>query len=258
FKERTSLKPVYGNMAFNGLRNNTTLRITVGDRNANITITPEDTLQTIAAKINNNAKTDQYQNEAYNLHYDDNGNEIAAITAKVVNDKLVIKRGSMAEANGSEVTISGSAALNALNLNYTYKGLYQIGIETTSDNYGISGQLDFSADEFREALEDNPDEVQTLMTSFAKQMDSYMKSMLNATSTSSGTLKTQISNIDTQITSIDEYLNNFQDRLDRMETRLRNQYAAAEERIAKLSQQASSIAGILSQMSGANNSNSNS
>ncbi|MBQ8693024.1 MAG: hypothetical protein IJ576_07075 [Synergistaceae bacterium] len=37
----------------------------------------------------------------------------------------------------------------------------------------------------------------------------------------------------------------------------RNQYAAAEERIAKLSQQASSIAGILSQMGGANN-NSNS
>ncbi|MBR1602523.1 MAG: flagellar filament capping protein FliD [Synergistaceae bacterium] len=258
FKERESLKPVYGNMAFNGLKSNTTLRITVGDRYANITITPEDTLQTIAAKINDNTKSDEFKNEAYKLHYDDEGNEIAAITAKVVNDKLVIKRGSMAESNGSEVTLSGSAALNALNLNYTYKGLYQIGIETTSDNYGISGQLDFSADEFREALEDNPDEVQTLMTSFAKQMDAYMKSMLNATSTSSGTLKTQISNIDTQITSIDEYLNNFQDRLDRMETRLRNQYAAAEERIAKLSQQASSIAGILSQMSGANNSNSNS
>ena len=247
FKERESLKPVYGNMAFNGLKSNTTLRITVGDRYANITITPEDTLQTIAAKINDNTKTDQYQNEAYNLHYDDDGNEIAAITAKVV---------KMAEANGSEVTLSGSAALNALNLNYTYKGLYQIGIETTSDNYGISGQLDFSADEFREALEDNPDEVQTLMTSFAKQMDSYMKSMLSATSTSSGTLKTQISNIDTQITSIDEYLDNFQDRLDRMETRLRNQYAAAEERIAELSQQASSIASILTQLNSASSSSS--
>lgn len=250
FKERTSLKPVYGTMGYNGLKADTTLRITVGDRQASITITPDDTLQTIAAKINDSSGNDEYDNEAYNLHHDADGNQIAAITAKVVNDKLVIKRGSQAEANNHEVSLSGSAALNALNMNYTYKGLYQIGIETTSDNYGISGQLDFSADEFREALEDDPDEVQTLMTSFAKQMDTYMKSMLNATSSSSGTLKTQISNLDTQISSIDEYLSKFQDRLDRMEERLRSQYAAAEERIAQLSQQASSVSSILSQMSG--------
>ena len=252
FKERTSLKPVYGSMGYNGLKADTTLRITVGDRQANITITPDDTLQTIAAKINDTSGNDEYDNEAYNLHHDADGNQIAAITAKVVNDKLVISRGSQAEANNHEVSLSGSAALNALNLNYTYKGLYQIGIETTSDNYGISGQLDFSADDFREALEDNPDEVQTLMTSFAKQMDTYMKSMLNATSANSGTLKTQISNIDTQISSIDDYLKKFQDRIDRMEARLRTQYAAAEDRIAQLSQQASSVSSILSQMAGNN------
>ena len=250
FKERTSLKPVYGSMSYNGLKADTTLRITVGDRQASITITPDDTLQTIAAKINDTSGNDEYDNEAYNLHHDADGNQIAAITAKVVNDKLVISRGSQAEANNHEVSLSGSAALNALNMNYTYKGLYQIGIETTSDNYGISGQLDFSADEFRAALEDDPDEVQTLMTSFAKQMDTYMKSMLNATSSSSGTLKTQISNIDTQISSIDDYLKKFQDRIDRMEARLRTQYAAAEDRIAQLSQQASSVSSILSQMAG--------
>lgn len=248
FRERTGSKPVYGTMAFNGLQSNTNLRISVGDRYANITIEPGDTIYTIADKINKTGGTNEYDNEAYRLHYDDDGNEIAAVRARVVNDRLVLTRGSSAEANGSEITISGSTAMNLLNLNYTYKGLYQIGIETTSDNYGISGQLDFSPDEFREALEDDPEEVQTLMTAFAKQMDAYMKSMLNSSSTSSGTLKMQISNLDTQIKDIDDYLDDFQDRLDRMEARLRTQYAAAEERIAQLTQQANSISGILNQL----------
>ncbi|MBR1672871.1 MAG: flagellar filament capping protein FliD, partial [Fretibacterium sp.] len=63
FKERTSSEPVYGDMAYNGIKRTTlnngtqidgsaTLRIKVGDHAANITITSSDTLETIADKIN--------------------------------------------------------------------------------------------------------------------------------------------------------------------------------------------------------------
>ena len=174
----------------------------------------------------------------------------------MVNDKLVIKQGTTGT---DEISLSGSTAMNLLNLNYEYKGLYQIGLETTSDNYGISGELEFDSTVFTEALEENPEEAQQLMMSFAKQMDTQMKKMLQSSGGLSGTLTQEITNIESQITNIDEYLQKFQDRLDRQEESLRSKYAAAEERISKLSQQASSIAGILSQMSGGgNNANSGS
>ena len=146
-------------------------------------------------------------------------------------------------------------------MNYTYKGVYQLGIATTSDDYGKSGELEFDTEKFMDALEDNPDEVQELMLKYAQSMDSWTKSMLNtsASGQTSGTLTRQISDLETQISSIDEYLEKYQERLDRMEESLRTKYAAAEQQISKLSQQASAISAILQQLSGnSNNNNSNS
>ena len=315
FSERTSSQPVYGDMAFNGLKrkvirtfsgsadsadvqrvmatsngakrtingNNieedvsTTLRISLGtSRYANITITSSDTLESIAAKINNDG-TDSETNEAWSLHYDDadrydeNGKELTGealekaltqkkksyVRAEVVNHKLVIKTGSSAAA-GEEISLSGTDALNALNMNTTYKGLYQVGLGTTSNDYGKSGELEFNSSTFTNALEDNPEEVEKLMMAFAKQMDAHMKTMLTSSGEMSGTLTRQISTLETQITDIDEYLSKFQKRLDDKEEALRKQYAAAEERIAKLSQQASSISSILTQISSGGNANSSS
>ena len=103
-----------------------------------------------------------------------------------------------------------------------------------------------------DAMEENEEEAEQLMMAFSKQMESQIKTMLQSSGGYSGTLKTQISNIESQISSIDDYLEKYQDRLDRMETSLRSKYSAAEDRIAKLSQQASSISGILSQLGGGN------
>ncbi|MCR4818738.1 MAG: flagellar filament capping protein FliD, partial [Fretibacterium sp.] len=258
FKERTSAEAIYGDMSNNGIKRTTlsngteedgsaTLSIKVGDHSANITITSSDTLETIAAKINDTTGTED-SNEAWGLHHDSAGTLQNYVKAEVVDSKLVIKQGSTAGTD--EISLSGTTALNALKMNTTYRGLYQIGIETTSDNYGMSGEIEFDSQAFLDAMEENPEETEQLMLAFAKQMDSQVKSMLQSSSTYSGTLKTEITNIETQITSIDEYLSKFQERLDRMEESLRSQYAAAEERISELSQQASSISGILSQLSG--------
>ena len=183
------------------------------------------------------------------IYYDDNGNKLQTplLKASVENDMLVINSTS-----GDEITMSGSAAMNALKMNYTYKGLYQIGIASTAEDYGKSGELEFDTDKFMSALEDNPDEVQALMLKFVEQFSSWTKSMLNSSATgeTSGTLTREIENIQSQIDSINEYLENYQERLDRMEESLRSRYASTETSLSKLSQQANSIAAILNQLNG--------
>lgn len=253
FSTRQSSEEIYGTMLNNGLRSTSTLRLRTGTRYVDVSIDPTDTLQDIVNKINDDSKGGPMND----IYYDSDGNKLeqALLTVKVENDKLVISSTS-----NDEITISGSAAMNALKMNYTYKGLYQIGIATTSEDYGKSGELEFNTDDFMTALEDNPDEVQAMMLKFAGEMDSWVKSMImsSASGNTSGTLTRQIEDIDTQIASIDEYLEKYQDRLDRQEETLRTKYAAAEQTLAKLTQQANSIAAILNQLNGYANNNSNS
>ena len=145
------------------------------------------------------------------IFYDDDGNLLQQplIKATAENDLLVFSSTS-----DQEITMSGTAAMNALKMNYTYKGLYQVGISTTSTDYGKSGELEFDTNKFMEALEDNPTEVQNLMVKFAGEMDTWLKSMLttSASGETKGTLSRQIDDLQTQIDSINEYLENYQDR----------------------------------------------
>ena len=245
FTQRKSSEEVYGTMGFNGLKTSSTLRLRIGTKFVDVTIDPTDTLDSIVRKISDDTKGGAMND----IYYDDSGNKLATplLKAYVENDKLVIQSSS-----NDEITMSGSAAMNALKMNYTYKGLYQIGIESTSNDYGKSGELEFDADEFMTALEDNPDEVQSLMMTFVTQFDTWTKSMLNSSASgeTSGTLTREIENIQTRIDSINEYLEKYQERLDRMEENLRTRYGNTETQFAKLSQQANSIAAILNQLNG--------
>ena len=245
FTQRKSSEEIYGSMAFNGLKTSSTLRLRIGSKYVDVTIDPTDTLETIVAKINDDTKN----GPMHSIYYDDDGNRLPTplLKASVENDILVINSTS-----SDEITMSGSAAMNALKMNYTYKGLYQIGIESTSDDYGKSGELVFDSNEFMEALEDNPDEVQALMMKFVSQFDTWTKGMLNSSASgeTSGTLTREIENIQSQIDNINDYLERYQERLDRMEENLRTRYGNTETQFAKLSQQANSIAAILNQLNG--------
>ena len=244
FTQRTSSEEIYGTMGYNGLKADSTLRLRVGTVYADLTITPSMTIDDIVAKI-----SDSSDPETRNLYYGEDGQllEQPLVKASVNDDKLVISSTS-----DQSITMSGSAAMKALKMNYTYTGLFQLGLSTTSTDYGKSGELEFDANTFMEALEDNPDEVQEMMLMFASDMDSWLKSMLtsSASGETSGTLTRQIEDIQTQIDSIDEYLEKYQDRLDRQEESLRSRYADAEEQFYKMSQQANSIAAILNQLNG--------
>ena len=247
FTTRSSSEEIYGSMSMNGLRTDSTLRLRIASTYVDVPILTTDTLQDIVDKI-----SDSSSDAMRNIFYGADGQLLdqPLIKAKVEGDKLVITSSS-----NDQITLSGSAAMNALKMNYTYKGVYQLGIATTSDDYGKSGELEFDTEKFMDALEDNPDEVQELMLKYAQSMDSWTKSMLNtsASGQTSGTLTRQISDLETQISSIDEYLEKYQERLDRMEESLRTKYAAAEQQISKLSQQASAISAILQQLSGNSN-----
>ena len=253
FTQRKSSSEIYGTMAYNGLKSSSTLRLRIGSKYVDVTIDPTDTLATIAAKINDDTKGGPMND----IYYDESGNKLQTPLLRVNTDNDVLTINST---SSDEITMSGSAAMNALKMNYTYKGLYQIGIETTSDDYGKSGELVFDADEFMTALEDNPDEVQALMLKFVTQFDTWTKSMLNSSATgeTSGTLTREIENLQTQIDSINDYLETYQERLDRMEENLRTKYGNTETSLAKLTQQASSIAAILNQLNGTSSSSSSS
>ena len=253
FTQRSSSDEIYGNMSYNGLKNNATLRLRIANKFVDVAILPTDTLQDIVDKIND----DSEDGPMHDIYYDDDGNKLQQplLKASIENDKLVIN------STGSDsITMSGTSAMNALKMNYTYRGLYQLGIATTSTDYGKSGELEFDTGTFMEALEDNPDEVQELMLMFANEFDSWTKSMLttSASGETSGTLTRQIEDLDTQIKTIDEYLEKYQERLDRMEENLKTKYANTETNLAKLTQQANSIAAVLNQLNGYANNNSSS
>lgn len=253
FTQRSSAEEIYGTMSHNGLRNDATLRLRIANKFVDVSILPTDTLQDIVNKIND----DSEDGPMHDIYYDDEGNKLQQplLRASIENDRLVIN-----STGNDPVTMSGTSAMNVLKMNYTYKGLYQIGIATTSTDYGKSGELEFDANEFMEALEDNPNEVQELMLMFAQEFDTWTKSMLttSASGETSGTLTRQIEDLDNQIKTIDEYLEKYQERLDKQEENLRTKYANTETSLAKLTQQANSIAAILNQLNGYTNNNNNS
>lgn len=240
FKERKSEDALYGTMARNGLAGETTLRVKVGDRSADIPVKPEDTLETIAERINDTSKG----GVAAALHYDDDGKAKDYVRASVDGNRLVVRA-----ADKTEVSLSGQAAMKALKLDYTYRGAYQLGLKTTKDDYGKSGKLEFDSKAFMKAMTRNSEEVQQLMVSFAGEMDTYCKSMLRSSAGgTSGTLTREIGDLTKQISDIDKDLEKFQKRLAEKQEALRRRYAGAENRIAKLSQQANTLNNIIGMM----------
>lgn len=248
FKQRKSVDPIYGTMEQNGLRGQDTLRITVGARVADITVAPEDTLESIAAKINDSSEN----GEASALHYDPDGRKYPTPFAKasVVDGRLVIDAGT-----DRPVRVAGSAVLKALGMNYTYTGLYQIGLKTTATDFGKSGELEFNTQDFMKAMTANAEETTDVMLAFAQDMQAFADGMLRtsaADSTGQGAVKgsvvREIDGLKTQVDSINKYLSSFEQRLQKKKETLFKQFSAAEQNLAKLMQQASWLSSVTAQL----------
>ncbi|MDR1874309.1 MAG: flagellar filament capping protein FliD, partial [Synergistaceae bacterium] len=178
FTERISRNAIYGTMSQNGISSEGIFTVTAGGRTASVAVTPEDTLATIAAKIN--SPTINGLNNP--LFYDADGAayDIPYAKAAVEGNKLVISAGT-----DNAVSLGGSTAvLSSLGLNYEYASLSQIGIKLAStgemSTEGQSGELTFDTSVFMAALEANADDVAMLVTNFATQMQTFVDNMIKS------------------------------------------------------------------------------
>lgn len=234
---------ILGSMASQGLSGNSSFQVTVGVRTANIEITPNDTLSSIASKINN----------SYEMTHDPEGRvyPIPMASAKVVNNQLVIEASS-----GRKFSLAGSSeALEAIGLGTPFTLLSQIGLSTESVDYGKSGKLEFDQNKFMEALRNDPDSVAALMTTAAGQVDEYIESMVSTTQQEIGTasvpkgrISSQIFSYQSEITLIDKRISDLERRLEVRARGLYESFASAEVRLAELQQQASWLSSVIAQL----------
>ena len=234
---------VLGTMASQGKTSNSTFELTVGVRTARIEVTPSDTLSSIASKINN----------SYEMLHDPQGRTypIPMASAKVVNNQLVIE----SSPNRKFSLKSSDDVLDTLGLGTPFTMLSQIGISTESADYGKSGKLEFNSDKFMEALREDPDGVAAIMNTLMTSMDEYIGNMVDATpvetgnSTSpKGRVTSQVSMLQAEIRTIDKRIVEFERRLDIRARGLYESFASAEVQLAKLQQQATWLASVMSQL----------
>ncbi|NLK20155.1 MAG: flagellar filament capping protein FliD, partial [Synergistaceae bacterium] len=237
--------PVLGAMEDQGFTGNSVFELTVGVRTASIEVTPRDTLQTIANKINN----------SYEMNHDPQGRQypIRMASARVVNNELVIEASP-----GRKFSLAASdSVLDTLGLGTPFNLLSQIGISTESADYGKSGKLEFNAEKFVEALRKDPDGVAAIMNTTMEKMDEYVGNMVDATQVEVGNttaprgrIASQINTWQSEISTIDKRIAEFDRRLELRARGLYEQFSRAEVRLAKLQQQASWLASVVSQLSG--------
>ena len=242
FTQKTG-STILGSMASQGLSGNSSFQVTVGVRTANIEITPNDTLSSIASKINS----------SYEMTHDTEGRvyPIPMASAKVVNNQLVIEASS-----GRKFSLSGSSeALETIGLGTPFSLLSQIGLSTESDDYGKSGKIEFDQNKLMEALTKDPDSVAALMTTLMEQMDDYIDNMVSNTQQEIGTasvpkgrISSQIYSYQSEITLIGKRISNLERRLEVRARGLYESFASAEVRLAELQQQASWLASVIAQL----------
>ncbi|MDR1048832.1 MAG: flagellar filament capping protein FliD, partial [Synergistaceae bacterium] len=255
--QRKSSAPVYGPMSQNGIVNPGIITVTVGARVLSLTISPDDTLQSIADRINSK----EIDGENNPLFFDPDGQEypIPFVKAVVESNQLTIQAGT-----DRPVSVGGNGAiLRVLGVNYAYSTLSSVGLKLAStgamSDQGKAGTLDFDSAVFMEALEANAEDVSLLMTNFAGQMQTYMDNMLKTSqievasgvTTAQGALAREINAIDTEIASIDKYLTEFDRRLESKRESLFTQFSSAETNLAKLMQQANWLASVTAQLQSA-------
>nr|WP_274372539.1 flagellar filament capping protein FliD [Aminithiophilus ramosus] len=204
-----------------------------------IDVSVTDTWDTLAAKINSSV--------------DDATGEPMVLKATVSNGQLTLK-------GDKGVTVADPDNFLAKTGLRTYTQIGQVGITTEAADYGKSGLLEFSTDDFMEALKDNPNQVGELATQLMAKFGTYIDQMVSSstvevgsTVTVKGKVANQISVWETEISNLDTRISDFEERLDLKKQRLLTQFAAAEVSLSTMTSQLewlTSLTDSLSAMSG--------
>jgi flagellar capping protein FliD len=255
YSEKTSRNAVYGTMVQNGIMNAASFSVSVPGTSVTIPVDPDDTLQTLRDKIN--ANTLDGQPNPFRFDASGKALPVPLAQASVTGGKLTVT----GHATNGPVTLGGSShVLRTLQIDQQYSALSQIGIKMPSSgqmsDITTSGVLEFDTSVFMTALETNADDVSSMATAFANQMQTYMDDMVRTSqkeiaagvTAAQGAVAREMNAIDVEIASIDKYLQDFQRRLDDKQEALQRQFSAAEVNLAKLSQQADWLSSVTSQL----------
>lgn len=127
-----------------------------------------------------------------------------------------------------------------------YSSLTQIGI-TTSPNYMDGGKLIVDEEQLRNALRDNPNDVQMLFSNSAKddsrglvnRLEDAVKSTMGRIENRAGKGTDTLENysLGKRLKDLNEQISSFEDRMVRVETRYWNQFTQMEKAIQRLNDQ---------------------
>lgn len=127
------------------------------------------------------------------------------------------------------------------------------GITTESANYGKSGLLEFDSDKMIAAMTENPQALSNLMTTFMRQMDTYIGNIVDSSSNIvggitaiKGRMASKVNLIDDQIATLTKQINNLDKTLAARQESLYKRYSDMETAMYKLSQQLSSMQSFFS------------
>ena len=153
---------------------------------------------------------------------------------------------------GIQSRLRGMVAGSMSNPTGPFNILADIGIKTSSDNFGKSASLDFDIAKFSEALADNPDSVANLMgapsggvspvtesthVQSAQGLANLIKEYIRPMVMYQGTLDKTNTNFDRQLDNLEKQMESFSDRIGAYAERTRLRFSALETQMAALESQ---------------------
>jgi len=193
---------------------------------------------------------------------------VAGATTDAVKSKGLLKGDSILSDIKTQLRLNTSKTVAGLAI---YDNLSDIGITTSSDDFGKSGRLTIDETKLRAALEANPDEVTNLFTNntdlngdgsitsdekgiavrLTEQLD-YLTTtstkVIGGVTVKAGTIKARIDSEDKVINDYDKKIKDFEMRLKQREDNLWNQFNAMEKALSNMQNQASWLAGQLASL----------
>lgn len=147
--------------------------------------------------------------------------------------------------------------------------LSEVGISTTSANFGISGELEIDEAKLKEAIQNDPNAVRDLFfkdldgdervddneTGFAVELSRAVDTFISTATTSvngvtikSGTLLSRMDSFDRLVEDYDDQIESYEKRLEKVEERYWRQFGAMEQALQQMNSQAGWLSAQLSSL----------
>ncbi len=164
------------------------------------------------------------------------------------------------EPEAGQTALGENLSLLGFHADQSYTTLASVGISTYKEDGsdGKTGQLQFDADKFMEAMTRNEKEVSALMVAAATQIDTLMANLVENTQVeygkyavgTKGRVAGAINSLQSEINTLTRKISEEEQRLKDRQANMYKQYSQMEQQMAKLQEQMSSFSSALQQLNG--------